>query len=191
MLFRILTCLMFCVPLLVFGCDSKVTDQEVTEQENRIAELEKQLQAAKEDKQKAIENASQEAQKEAEERIAELAAELQEERGKLSALEERQQVEDEMEKNLEDMAAKIDSLEEQAENATGDREIELNKRIAELETKHDQLQEKLEELRAASGDAWATVKQETEQLWNEASTEAEDAIESFSEDEATDEKSAP
>lgn len=177
MRFGTLLCVVLGGVFTLSGCDSsKVDEKDISDQKARISELEKDLQAAKEEKQKAIDNASDESRQEAEEKITDLEAKLQEERDQLAAMQDRYKFENQMVNNLEEMDANIDTLEEQADEATGDREVELRKRIAALKTRREQLRDKLTDLRAASGNEWATLKNETEEAWNEASTSVKDAM---------------
>jgi uncharacterized protein YyaL (SSP411 family) len=88
------------------------------------------------------------------------------EQGKLEALQERQQVEDKIELQLTKLNKEIDQLEQQADDVTGDVEVELRGEIAKLKTKYEHAQERLKELRAANQ---ASEPMHTNELANETS----------------------
>ena len=85
----------------------------------------------------------------------------------LAAMKERQILETKMDAELTAMDATIKTLEDQAEKAEGDLQVELRKESAGLRTKYDQMKRKLDELKAASGDAWASTKLAAEDAWKD------------------------
>jgi peptidoglycan hydrolase CwlO-like protein len=92
---------------------------------------------------------------------------VQDEKRELDALNERQAVESQMERDLKELDAKIDALEERAKQAEGERKAELEKDAAALRTAYDAAQKKLDELKAASGDVWASAKLAAEKMWTD------------------------
>jgi hypothetical protein len=72
-----------------------------------------------------------------------------------------------METQLKRWGAKLDQLVAQADSAGADAKIDHRKRIAELRTKHKLARAKLDELKAASGEKWETLKQGAESAWND------------------------
>lgn len=105
---------------------------------------------------------------------------VESEKEKLEALEKRKEVEGKMEADLAALREKIDRLEKQADEATGDEEVELRGEIAKLKTKADQMQKKLDELKAASGDLWSQAKISAEETWKDASESVEKAVSKWS-----------
>lgn len=150
--------------LVAAGCDDSATRKDLKEQEEKIADLEKELEEARKGDG-------------SEERINELESTLAEERDKHAALQERLAYEDEVEQNLRELDKKIDRLQDQAADATGDREVMLRKEIAGLRTKQEQTERRLAELKAASGDSWANVKVELEDAWNDVSKSVDQTLE--------------
>ena len=108
------------------------------------------------------------------------------EQQKLEALQERQQVEDKIESQLTNLAKEIDQLKQQADDVTGDVEVELRGEIAKLKTKYEHAQERLKELRAASGDNWAQLKIKTEEAWEDVSGSVKEKVERWKERAETD-----
>jgi Skp family chaperone for outer membrane proteins len=92
---------------------------------------------------------------------------VQEEKRQLDALNERQAVESQMERDLKELDAKIDSLEERASQAEAERKEELQRDVATLRQEYDEAQKKLDELKAASGDIWASAKLAAEKMWTD------------------------
>jgi len=116
------------------------------------------------------------------------------EQDKLEALKERQDVEDKIESKLTTLAKEVEQLKQQADDATGDEEVQLRGEIAKLQTKHEHAQDRLKELRAASGDKWAQLKIKTEEAWEDASDSVKEKVKQWKErsakgksDEASDE----
>ncbi|MEE4252720.1 MAG: hypothetical protein V2I50_01610 [Desulfuromusa sp.] len=61
----------------------------------------------------------------------------------------------------------IESLRDQAENATAEAKFEYSKTIATLQLKRDQVAEKLQGIAMASDDDWEDMKDGAEQIWDE------------------------
>lgn len=99
-----------------------------------------------------------------------------EEEQQLTALKERQVHEAKMEAELAALDTSIKTLEEKADKAEGDLQVELKKEIAGLRTKYDQMKRQLDELKAASGDAWASAKIAVEDSWKDLKSSVQEAI---------------
>ena len=112
------------------------------------------------------------------------------EQQKLEALQERQQVEDKIESQLTNLDKEIDQLKQQANDVTGDVEVELRGEIAKLITKYEHAQERLKELRAASGDKWAQLKIKTEEAWEDVSGSVKEKVKQWKDRSATDSDTA-
>lgn len=91
------------------------------------------------------------------------------EQEKLGSLKERPQVEDQMDAQQNALIKEIQGLVTKANDAKGDREVVLRGEIAKLETKCEQAQDQLRELKAASGDQWAKLKIKADESWKDVS----------------------
>lgn len=158
------------------GCSNRVTTEDVGDQQQTIEELAEDIQQLESNKEERAAEAAKEERADIEETIEEKRAELASEQQELAALKERKAFEDDMQAKLTSLEARIDQLEEEADEAEGSREVELRKQIAGLETRRDQMQEKLNELRAASGDAWANLKTSVEGAWESAEASMREAV---------------
>jgi phage shock protein A len=76
----------------------------------------------------------------------------------------------------------IDNLEERADKAEGERQVELRKEIAGLRTKYEQMERKLDELKAASGDTWASAKLSAEEAWNDLTSSVKKTSDNWDKD---------
>jgi hypothetical protein len=72
-----------------------------------------------------------------------------------------------METQLKRWGAKLDQLVARADTDGADAKIDQRKRIAELKTKHKLARAKLDELKAASGEGWETLKEGAESAWSD------------------------
>jgi uncharacterized coiled-coil DUF342 family protein len=63
-----------------------------------------------------------------------------------------------LEAQLAEWKADINKMKAKADKADADTQLEYYKRIEELRSKQESAQEKLEELKEASGDAWEELK---------------------------------
>lgn len=80
---------------------------------------------------------------------------------------------------LNEMDAEIESLKSQASVAKADAKIEYEKQIKELQDTQAQAQEKLDEMRNASDDAWQDMKFGVERAWEEFEHATKRAIDRF------------
>lgn len=101
---------------------------------------------------------------------------VEQEEEKLAAMKVRQKYETEMESKLTALKTKVNELKSQAESAVGDKQVELSGEIAMLETKCLQMREKLDDLKAASGDLWASTKIKAEETWTDVSETVESKV---------------
>jgi hypothetical protein len=72
-----------------------------------------------------------------------------------------------METQLKQWGAKLDELVAKAEEAGAEAKIDYRKRIDDLKSKHQEVQSKLAELRAAGGEKWEILKHGVESAWKE------------------------
>lgn len=85
---------------------------------------------------------------------------------------------------LDEWNAELDKLSARARKARAESRIEYESAIEELSRRRDQARQKLEELRAAGGDAWTDLKQGAEDVreaMNEALRKVRSRFESDSE----------
>ncbi|MCA9151308.1 MAG: hypothetical protein KDA92_18480 [Planctomycetales bacterium] len=87
----------------------------------------------------------------------------------IDSLSSRSEFEQRMHQNLDQVASRINELEQQAIDAADDEEINLRTQIAVLQTRRNQLEEKLDSLDFFDAEAWQHVKQELSADWNELS----------------------
>ena len=127
------------------------------------------------------------ADKVSDEDIEEQKQTVTDEQDKLDALIEREEVENKIESKLTALEQEVGQLEEQAENVKGDEEVQLRGEIAKLKTKHKHAEDRLKELRAASGDQWAKLKIKTEAAWKDVSDSVKEKVKHWQERSAKDE----
>lgn len=68
---------------------------------------------------------------------------------------------------LKEWSAQIDLLHAKAEGAAVDMKIKYAEEIEALRAKKQAASEKIQELEDASGDAWETVKETADKVWDE------------------------
>lgn len=71
---------------------------------------------------------------------------------------------------MKEWSAQIDLLSAKAGNAAADVRLRFNEDIDALRAKQQAAAEKIKELEAASGDAWETVKETAEKVWDDLRT---------------------
>ena len=166
--------------LAAVGCETNVSQRDVHRQQKEVSRLETKVQELEARKQsepaQAAEEARQETREDIADRIDSTKQELADERQQLVALEERRTFEGQMETRLDELAKQIDTLEERAAAADGERKVELEKQVAEFKARHDLLSRDLTKMRAASGDGWSQMKLSIEKAWQDASTQVSTAI---------------
>jgi hypothetical protein len=153
------------------GCDTAVTEKKVSDQRDVVADRQARVDKLEEEKSREIQQAADEARAEKEAEIARAKEELKEEREQYVALQERQEVEGEMEAKLAALDKKIDEVEDRAAKAEGEEKVELEKKAAELQARYDNHRKELDELKAASGDTWAKMKLSLEEGWEDMTQE--------------------
>lgn len=119
--------------------------------------------------------------------IDEQQEEVDQAQDKLDALKERQQIEDKLQSDLAGIQKKIDQLEARVDEVSDDREVEMRGKIAQLNTQHEQLEEHLRELRAASGDKWAQLRVNAEAAWHDLSDHVDEKMKEWRDDANSDE----
>lgn len=82
-------------------------------------------------------------------------------------LKDRKAYEDELDAQLARWEADIDVLKAKAKRATVDARIQYDKAIEGMEHQHQRAKVHLHDLRNATDDAWASVKEATEKVWTE------------------------
>lgn len=71
---------------------------------------------------------------------------------------------------LKELDAQIDLIEARLENAGADIRIRHSEELQLLRAKRQAASEKMEELGKVSGDAWETVKETSDKLWDDLRT---------------------
>lgn len=84
-----------------------------------------------------------------------------------------------LEAKLEEWNAELDKLRAKAKGAEADAEREINKEVAQLEERRERARARLEELRAASDDAWHDFKAGAERAFDEMSEAVRQAVARF------------
>lgn len=84
-----------------------------------------------------------------------------------------------MRAQLKELSAKIDLLEAKAGNAAADIRVAQAKELHELRSKWRAATEKMKELENASGDAWAQVKETSDNIWEELKSGVSKAHDKF------------
>jgi len=94
-------------------------------------------------------------------------------------MEEKETYLKKMAKGLEHLDAKISELKARAEKATGEAQVDFQKRLEELRTKQEAARQKLKELRETGGAKWGTIKTRAQKAWDDLSGALEKAKEKF------------
>jgi chromosome segregation ATPase len=171
------------VLLGIAGCNTntKVSQRDVDAQRREVTRLETKVEDLQKNRDQEIRDSAQAAAerttKNFDNEIQDTKRELSQEKHQLAALKERQATEDAMQQQLDDMNRKIDTLKDRSAKAEGETKVQLEKQVAEFQTRHDQLQKNLDELRAASGDTWSKMKLSFEKAWNDTTSQVNTAFE--------------
>jgi chromosome segregation ATPase len=80
---------------------------------------------------------------------------------------------------LKEWSAQIDLMAAKAENATADAKLNYAREIEELRAKQREASAKMKELEEASGDAWETVKETADNVWDDLKTGIARAVSKF------------
>lgn len=80
---------------------------------------------------------------------------------------------------LKEWSAQIDLLTAKADNAAADMKLQYNEEIDGLRAKQHAAAEKIKELEKSSGDAWETVKETADKVWDDLRTGMAIAISKF------------
>ena len=94
-------------------------------------------------------------------------------------MEQKEAYQGKMEAQLQEWGAKIDELTVKAEHATADAKAKYHEQIQILQTKREAAQNRLNELKNASGGAWEDLKSGMENAWNDMKQAVEDAVAKF------------
>lgn len=171
------------------GCDNQITRSDIDEQRQEVAEQQERVdelrqQEMQEDNQVARDNTLRDdtmrddvVSGDTQADLREAEEKLRQEREQLAAMEERQKVEADMQRKLDEMDRKIDKLEERAAKAEGEEKIDIERQVAEFQTRHELLQKRLDELRAASGDTWSQLKTSLQGMSEDVSNQINTAVE--------------
>lgn len=80
---------------------------------------------------------------------------------------------------LDEWRADVDKLKAKSSQARADAQLELNKKIEELEGKMEEGKARLAELEEASDDAWDSIKRGVESAWESIDTALKGAVAQF------------
>ncbi len=75
--------------------------------------------------------------------------------------------------------AEIDKLKAKAQQSKADAKIELEKRVGDLETRRQEVEKKMQELREASGSAWENIKAGAQRAYDNLDQAVRSAKEKF------------
>lgn len=80
---------------------------------------------------------------------------------------------------LDKWNAEIDELAAKARKAEAENREEYERGIRELQRKRDEASEKLDTIRDATGDAWLTLRDGADRIWNELGRTVQNAKDAF------------
>jgi len=80
---------------------------------------------------------------------------------------------------LKEWSAQIDLLAAKTENAAADVKFKYAEELDALRARQHAAAEKMKELEEASGDAWGTVKETADKVWNDFRTGLASAVSKF------------
>jgi hypothetical protein len=80
---------------------------------------------------------------------------------------------------LKEWSAQIDLLAAKTENAAADVKVKYAEELDALRAKQHATAEKMKELEEASGDAWGTVKETADKVWNDLRTGLASTVSKF------------
>lgn len=80
---------------------------------------------------------------------------------------------------LKEWSAQLDLLAAKAENAAEDVKFKYLRELDALRDKRDAAAEKMQELQEAGGDAWETVKETADKVWDDLRTGLASAVSKF------------
>jgi len=92
---------------------------------------------------------------------------------------EKEQYQQKMQAQLDEIKAELEILKQKAVEADKDTQPKINKHIKELEAKIDDTKSNLGKLRDASGDAWDAVKDGVESSWQSLKSGVKEAVSKF------------
>lgn len=84
-----------------------------------------------------------------------------------------------IEAQLREWSQKIDELTAKVEGAEADAKAEYERRITELRSKHRAVQDRLDEIRRSSDEAWETLKVGMESAMNQFKRTLDEALSKF------------
>lgn len=92
---------------------------------------------------------------------------------------EKEAYEEKQQARLDEWAAEIDKMKAKARQADAEAKLKMNEKIEEAEAMRKQVEERLEDLRSSSGDAWADVKQGLDEASSSLGSSLRDAASRF------------
>ncbi|PTN13238.1 coiled coil domain-containing protein [Nitrosomonas aestuarii] len=84
-----------------------------------------------------------------------------------------------MQAKLDEWDADINALKAKMSGASADAKIELNKQVESLESERNEMKQKYEELKSASGDAWKDMRDGMEAAWSRVADSFKKASDRF------------
>lgn len=171
----------FCISLLVFVVvagpavwamlqknerltyTNQMQEIELTELNSRLSTFDDQVATE-------VENRLDEARQPLRTQLAEEEQKVQELTAQIALLDGRDAFAREMQSKLDDVISRIEELEQNADDASDEQEVKIRSQIAVLQTRHDQTEERLDALMAASPTKWKNLKDAVSQSWNQLST---------------------
>ncbi|MGD8559791.1 MAG: coiled coil domain-containing protein [Gammaproteobacteria bacterium] len=94
-------------------------------------------------------------------------------------METKQSYQEKMTASLQEWQAKIDLLKAKADKAKANQKLKYQEEIESLQTKQQQLQHKLDELRDSGESAWKDIKTGVDQAWKDLKNAVDRAGDKF------------
>ncbi|VEP12290.1 conserved hypothetical protein [Hyella patelloides LEGE 07179] len=91
----------------------------------------------------------------------------------------KQAYQEKVKAQLDKLNTQIDEFKVKSEQAKANAKIEYQDKMAELYTKRDAAQVKLQELQQSSGEAWTEIQKGFEKAWTELSSAWDIAVDKF------------
>lgn len=144
--------------------------QVIEKQEQEIAELQRDLEHSAERIDQSVSKRVAEMRAPLEDKLSQLRDELNAAQSKMERMSDHEVYRRRMQANLGDVKEHIGKLAEQAEKASGEDEIQLRQRIAELQTRHDQIEAKLDSLTETRSERWGEQQSAIDDAWSKISS---------------------
>ncbi len=92
---------------------------------------------------------------------------------------EKELYQQKMQAQLNEWKAEIAKLKAKASGASADAQLDMHKKVKQLEREADELKNKLSELARSGEEAWASLRKGVESAWDHLKNEVQDAASKF------------